>query len=49
MTSKNVDIAREYFQAVQKGDLAKVGELLDEEIVWHQPGAATPSSRCSAG
>ncbi|MEU0216720.1 nuclear transport factor 2 family protein [Streptomyces sp. NPDC006265] len=39
MTSKNVDIAREYFQAVQKGDLAKVGELLGEEIVWHQPGA----------
>lgn len=38
MTTKNVDIAREYFQAVQKGDLAKVGELLDEEIVWHQPG-----------
>ncbi|WP_369173437.1 nuclear transport factor 2 family protein [Streptomyces sp. R28] len=38
MTSKNVDIAGEYFQAVQKGDLAKVGELLDEEIVWHQPG-----------
>ncbi|MFI9175886.1 nuclear transport factor 2 family protein [Streptomyces lincolnensis] len=39
MTSKNVDIAREYFQAVQKGDLAKVGELLDEEIIWRQPGA----------
>ncbi|MDX3115880.1 nuclear transport factor 2 family protein [Streptomyces scabiei] len=39
MTSKNVDVAREYFQAVQKGDLAKVGELLDEGIVWHQPGA----------
>ncbi|MBD9722467.1 nuclear transport factor 2 family protein [Streptomyces caniscabiei] len=39
MTSNNVDIAREYFQAVQKGDLATVGELLDEGIVWHQPGA----------
>jgi ketosteroid isomerase-like protein len=39
MTSKNVDIAREYFEAVQKGDLVRVGELLDEEIVWHQPGA----------
>ncbi|WLW53437.1 nuclear transport factor 2 family protein [Streptomyces sp. YU58] len=39
MTSKNVDIASEYFQAVRKGDLAKVGELLDEGIVWHQPGA----------
>ncbi|MDX3229967.1 nuclear transport factor 2 family protein [Streptomyces sp. ME19-01-6] len=39
MTSKNVDIAGEYFQAVQQGDLAKVGELLDEQVVWHQPGA----------
>ncbi|MFI9562702.1 nuclear transport factor 2 family protein [Streptomyces rishiriensis] len=39
MASNNVDIAREYFQAVQKGDLAKVGELLDEGIVWHQPGS----------
>ncbi|MEV0227830.1 nuclear transport factor 2 family protein, partial [Streptomyces sp. NPDC050704] len=38
MTSKNVDIASEYFQAVRRGDLAKVGELLAEEIVWHQPG-----------
>lgn len=39
MTSKNIDIARDYFQAVQTGDLAKVGELLDEQVVWHQPGA----------
>ncbi|WP_017583323.1 nuclear transport factor 2 family protein [Nocardiopsis valliformis] len=39
MASKNVEIAREYFQAVQNGDLAKVGELLAEEVVWHQPGA----------
>ncbi|NUP19377.1 MAG: nuclear transport factor 2 family protein [Streptomyces sp.] len=39
MTSKNIDIAREYFQAVQAGDLARVGELLDESVVWHQPGA----------
>ena len=39
MTSKNVDIASEYFQAVRTGDFPKVGELLDEGIVWHQPGA----------
>ncbi|MER7406388.1 nuclear transport factor 2 family protein [Streptomyces sp. NPDC000070] len=39
MTGTNVDIAREYFQAVQQGDLARVGELLDEGIVWHQPGS----------
>jgi ketosteroid isomerase-like protein len=35
----NVDIARNYFEAVQQGDLAKLGELIDENVVWHQPGA----------
>jgi ketosteroid isomerase-like protein len=39
MTSTNIDIARTYFQAVQTGDMAALGELLDEAIVWHQPGA----------
>ncbi|MEU2265514.1 nuclear transport factor 2 family protein [Streptomyces olindensis] len=39
MTSTNIDIARTYFQAVQTGDMATLGELLDEAIVWHQPGA----------
>ncbi|MEH1129287.1 nuclear transport factor 2 family protein [Micromonospora sp. CPCC 206061] len=39
MTSTNIDIARTYFQAVQTGDMATLGELLDESIVWHQPGA----------
>ncbi|MDX3387009.1 nuclear transport factor 2 family protein [Streptomyces niveiscabiei] len=39
MTSENVDIAREYFTAIQTGDLPRVGELLDEDVVWHQPGA----------
>jgi uncharacterized protein len=39
MTVKTIDIAREYFESVQKGDLGRVGELLDENVVWHQPGA----------
>jgi ketosteroid isomerase-like protein len=39
MTRANIDIARTYFQAVQTGDMATVGELLDADIVWHQPGA----------
>ncbi|MEU0250254.1 nuclear transport factor 2 family protein [Streptomyces sp. NPDC006235] len=38
MTNANIDIARTYFQAVQTGDMATLGELLDEAIVWHQPG-----------
>ncbi|NEC91768.1 nuclear transport factor 2 family protein [Streptomyces sp. SID12501] len=39
MTTANLDLARAYFQAVQTGDMAALGSLLDEEIVWHQPGA----------
>lgn len=39
MTRTNIDIARTYFQAVQTGDMAALGELLDADIVWHQPGA----------
>ncbi|UUU27983.1 nuclear transport factor 2 family protein [Streptomyces sp. DSM 40750] len=39
MTSANLDIARTYFQAVQTGDMAALGELLDADLVWHQPGA----------
>lgn len=38
MASTNVEISRTYFQAVQAGDLAQLGELLAEDIVWHQPG-----------
>ncbi|GAQ50275.1 nuclear transport factor 2 family protein [Streptomyces acidiscabies] len=39
MTSTNIDLARTYFQAVQTGDMATLGDLLDEAITWHQPGA----------
>ena len=39
MSSTNIDIARTYFEAVQTADMATLGGLLDEAIVWHQPGA----------
>ncbi|MFD3425916.1 nuclear transport factor 2 family protein [Nocardia fluminea] len=39
MTDKNIQIAHSYFQAVQNGDMATLGELLADDIVWHQPGA----------
>jgi uncharacterized protein len=39
MNKKNADIAQEYFQAIQKGDMATLGQLVDEKIVWHQPGS----------
>jgi ketosteroid isomerase-like protein len=37
MTTANIDLARAYFQAVQNGDMATLGDLLDEGIVRHQP------------
>lgn len=39
MSITNLDIARSYFHAVQTGDMATLGDLLDGSIVWHQPGA----------
>ena len=39
MSNKNTDIAREYFQAIQTGDMATLGKLVDEKVVWHQPGS----------
>jgi uncharacterized protein len=35
----NTNIAREYFEAVQTGDMATLAKLIDEKIVWHQPGS----------
>ena len=33
-------IARQYFDALGAGDMATVGDLLADEIVWHQPGSS---------
>ena len=37
--STTTDLARTYFTAVQTGDMNTLGELLAEDIVWHQPGS----------
>lgn len=39
MNKQSTDVAREYFEAIQKGDMATLGRLIDENIVWHQPGS----------
>ena len=39
MSTATIDIARAYCHAVQTGDMATLGDLLDVAIVWHQPGA----------
>jgi uncharacterized protein len=35
---ENVRIARRYFDALRNGDLNCVDGLLDDQVVWHQPG-----------
>jgi len=39
MSQKNSAVAREYFKAIQNGDMATLAKLVDERIVWHQPGS----------
>jgi ketosteroid isomerase-like protein len=45
VNNTNIDIARSYFRAVQQGDIPKLGELLDEGLVWHQPGSSQVSGK----
>lgn len=40
MSSENVTIVRDYFEAVAAGNLAKLPELLSDTLVWHQPGSS---------
>ncbi|MBO9516592.1 MAG: nuclear transport factor 2 family protein [Porphyrobacter sp.] len=40
MSNENIKIVRDYFDAIAKGDLAKLPELLSETLVWHQPGSS---------
>ncbi len=35
MSSTNVELARRGFEAIKRGDLTEIGELLDEEVKWH--------------
>lgn len=35
MSQSNVDIARRGFEAVMRGDLDAIGELLDPDVKWH--------------
>jgi uncharacterized protein len=39
MSNSNIHIVRAYFQAIQSGDMATLGKLVDEKVVWHQPGS----------
>jgi hypothetical protein len=38
MENKNTALVQKYFDSLAKGDLATLGSLFSEEVVWHQPG-----------
>lgn len=41
--SKNIAIVQSYFNAIATGDFETVGNLLAEDITWHQPGKGIQS------
>lgn len=34
----NIKVGHGYVEALSKGDMATVGKLLADDVVWHQPG-----------
>lgn len=38
--AENIKIGHGYVDALSKGDMATVGKLLADDVVWHQPGAS---------
>lgn len=39
-TKANIEIVRQYFQAVADGALDRLPALLSADLIWHQPGAS---------
>ena len=37
--SGNAHLVSSYFEALSKGDLSRLDDLLDDKIIWHQPGS----------
>lgn len=42
-TSNNIQIVQKYFDSLAKGDLATLGSLFADDVIWHQPGNGTLS------
>lgn len=39
-STDNKKAAQGYFDALRAGDMGRLGDLFDDDIVWHQPGAS---------
>lgn len=40
MSTENIRIVQEYFDAVSRGEIGKLNALLSETLTWHQPGSS---------
>jgi uncharacterized protein len=40
---ENIGILKSYVDALSKGDMKAVGNLLDDDVIWHQPGNSSLS------
>ncbi len=38
--AKNIEIVQSYVDSLSKGDMETVGQLLADDVVWHQPGSS---------
>ena len=43
MVKPNVQLVRDYFDILAKGNMEALGHLLAEDVVWHQPGKGSLS------
>ncbi len=37
-SAENIGIVQSYVDSLGKGDMEKVGQLLADDVIWHQPG-----------
>lgn len=42
-TNNNIQLVQKYFDSLAKGDLATLGSLFADDIIWHQPGQGSLS------
>jgi ketosteroid isomerase-like protein len=40
VSTENIRIVQEYFDAVSRGEIGKLNALLSETLTWHQPGSS---------
>lgn len=38
MQSTSIEVVKGYFDCLAKGDFQRLGSLLSDDIIWHQPG-----------